>query len=199
MYKAIGICGSPRQNSNTEYYLKVALDTLAGEGVETELVLLADKTINACKADYACWQAKKNECEQRGDDFHEIYHRFIAADAVILGTPTHFAAPYPKLWSFLTRAGFPNMAGFYEPDFKPGPLSRKIGAPLAVDRRTGASNAFSQLLMWLYINDFIIPGNIYWNIGRARAIGDAASDTEGLNEIRHLAHNIAWTLRKIKP
>jgi len=195
--KAVAIGGSPRENSNTEFYLKVALDTLKKEDIDTELILLSDKTIYSCIADYKCWEKKSGECELRGDDFHGVYKKMVDADAIIVGSPTHYGAPHPKLWSLLVRAGFPHMAGFYDPDYKPGPFSRKVGAPITVARRTGATHSFAQLLLWFYINDFIIPGNIYWNVGMARAIGDAQKDEEGIREITNFAKNVAWTLKKI--
>ena len=44
--KVIGICGSPRKGGNTEIMLKRALKAAESKGAETDLILLAGKTIN---------------------------------------------------------------------------------------------------------------------------------------------------------
>jgi len=192
--KALAIGGSQRENSNTEFYLTVALDVLKEKNIDTELILLRNKTIWPCEADYQCWATKSGECELRGDDFHEIYEKMVEADAIIVGSPVNYSAPHPTLWSLLVRAGFPNMSGF--PNYGPGVFSRKVGGPITVARRAGQNFAFAQLLLWFFINDFIIPGSIYWNVGVARSIGDAQKDEEGIRIIKHFAENIAWLLEK---
>lgn len=188
--------GSPRQNSNTQFYLNAALDVLKERGICSELILLRDKTIYPCDADYRCWEAKSGKCELYGDDFHEIYQKMIEADAIIVGSPVHYSAPHPKLWSLLVRAGFPNMFEF--PNYGPGVFSRKVGGPITVARRAGQNFAFAQLLLWFYMNDFIIPGSIYWNVGVARSIGDAQKDEEGMRIVKRFAENIAWLLDRTR-
>lgn len=193
---ALGIVGSPRANSNTEFYVSTALETLKAKGIETRLIGLQGKTILPCEADYKCWSGEVHRCQLQGDDFLEIYEQMVAADAIIVGSPVHYSAPHPKLWSLLVRAGFPNVAGF--PNYGPGVFSRKVGGPITVARRAGQNFAFAQLLLWFHINDFIIPGSIYWNVGVARSIGDAAKDEEGIRIIRRFAENIAWLLEKTR-
>ncbi len=51
--KVIGICGSPRQGGNTEYFTRLALDVLEKEGIETEFISLRDKNISECTGCYA--------------------------------------------------------------------------------------------------------------------------------------------------
>jgi multimeric flavodoxin WrbA len=43
--KVLGISGSPRSGGNTEILVKLALETLAEEGLETEFLSLADRPI----------------------------------------------------------------------------------------------------------------------------------------------------------
>lgn len=193
--RATGIGGSPRENSNTEFYLKVVLDQLKERGIDTDLILLREKTIYPCEADYKCWELKSGKCELYEDDFHKIYQKMVDADAVIIGSPVNYSAAHSKLWSLLVRAGFPQMAEF--PNYGPGVFSKKVGGPITVARRAGQNFAFAQLLLWFYINDFIIPGSIYWNVGVARSIGDAQKDEEGIRIVKHFAENIVWLLDKI--
>ncbi len=193
---ALGIVGSPRAGSNSEFYVSTALETLQAQGIETRMILLRGKTIQPCEADYKCRGAPDHRCQIEGDDFLEIYEQMVAADAIVVGSPVHFSAPHPTLWSLLVRAGFPDKAGF--PNYGPGVFSRKVGGPITVARRAGQNFAFAQLLLWFHINDFIVPGSIYWNVGVARSIGDAAKDEEGIRIIRRFAENIAWLLEKTR-
>lgn len=194
--KALGISGSPRKDGNTEFYLRLALDTLRERNIDTELIPLRGKTIYPCEACYKCWKTKSGKCELEGDDFHGIYEKMVGADAIIVGSPVHYSSAHPTLWSLLVRAGFPSMSG--HPRSAPRTFSRKVGGPITVARRAGQNFAFAQLLLWFYINDFIIPGSIYWNVGVARSIGDAQKDEEGIEIVSRFAENVAWLLEKTR-
>ena len=193
---AIAICGSPRAGSNTRTYLEAALGTLADGGIQTELVALEGRDIRSCKACYACWRSDEAICQLEGDDFREIYRKMVEADAIIVGSPVHYGAVHPDVWSVLVRAGFPGMVG--HPDSPPRPFSRKIGGPITVARRAGQNSALAQLLLWFHINEFIVPGSVYWTVGVARSVGDAGSDTEGLLTVRRFAQNVAWLLERAR-
>lgn len=192
-YKAIGIAGSPRKNSNSGYFVRTALDVLEEKGIETEIIPLHDKSIEPCIACYKCWEEGESlgECKQEtDDDFSEVYKEMEKADAIIVGSPVNFSAVHSKIWSLLTRAGFPN----YTTDT----FTRKIGGPITVARRAGQNFAFAQLLLWFYINDFIIPGSSYWNVGVAgsQAARNASEDQEGIEIVKRFSENIAWLLDK---
>jgi multimeric flavodoxin WrbA len=190
--KALALCGSPRATGNTEIYLQAALGTLRERGVQTELISLHDKTIHSCRACYACWKGRTGVCCVDDDDFPAIYERMLDADALIVGSPVHYSAVHPDLWSVLVRAGFPGMVD--HPHSPPRPFARKIGGPFTVARRAGHNVALAQLLLWFHINEFIIPGSIYWPVGVARSPGDAEADQEGLETAKRFAENIAWLL-----
>ena len=64
--KTIAICGSQRENGNTEFFMRVVLDELASKGVETEFVSLRGKTIQPCRGCYQCLSAGHCTIE---DDF----------------------------------------------------------------------------------------------------------------------------------
>jgi len=190
--RALALCGSPRAGGNTRAYLDAALDVLRGQGVETDLVSLHDKTITSCRACYRCWRSGTGVCQAGGDDFRGIYERMVVADALIVGSPVHYGAVHPDLWSVLVRAGFPGMAG--HPVSAPRPFHRKVGGPITVARRAGHNTALSQLLLWFFINGFIVPGSIYWTVGVARSPGDAVADAEGMATVRAFAESVAWLL-----
>ncbi|PJB60557.1 MAG: flavodoxin family protein, partial [Armatimonadetes bacterium CG_4_9_14_3_um_filter_66_14] len=41
--KVLAVCGSPRRNGNTEGLLRIALEEIEKQGIETELLLLAGR------------------------------------------------------------------------------------------------------------------------------------------------------------
>jgi multimeric flavodoxin WrbA len=84
------------------------------------------------------------------------------------------------------------------PHSGPRLFDRKVGGPITVARRAGQNFALAQLLLWFNLNNFIVPGSMYWNVGTARSIGDAEKDEEGIAIVRQFAENVAWLLKKTK-
>ncbi|MEW6375263.1 MAG: flavodoxin family protein [Thermodesulfobacteriota bacterium] len=191
MMKAIGIAGSFRENSNTEFYVNKALETLKDRKVETELISLREKMIKPCTGCYEC--VKLHRCNIEGDDFDEIFEKMKEADGIIIGSPVYFSSVVPHLMSLLDRAGF---VALWSGRF----FSRKVGGPITVARRAGHNLAFSQLLLWFFINGMIVPGATYWTIGVAGARGarNAQEDEEGIQTVIQFAENMAWLMKKVK-
>jgi len=187
--KAIAICGSPRTNGNTEYFLKTVLTGLEEQGIETEFLPLGDKTIMPCRGCYGCLE--KKQCVIN-DDFEEIYGKMMAADGIIIGSPVYIARPSALLSALLERATFSGRASGRM-------LSGKVGAPVTVARRTGQAFASAELLLWYFINDITIPGSMYWNIGVAGAKGakDAENDLEGVEIMKYFAVNMAKVMKAL--
>lgn len=202
--KVIGFNGSPREKGNTEFLVQTALDQLRKQGFETELIRLGDKKIDQCSGCYGC--VKNKECSIN-DDFTEIFQKMIEADGIILGSPVYHASITPKLKAILDRAGFlgrwvvNEMKGegsTYQ--WKGTAFSGKVVAPITVARRAGQTFAFAQLLLWATVNDTIVVGSNYWNIGVAGTGGkvDADQDTEGIGIVTHMADNMAHVLKQMK-
>lgn len=202
--KVIAICGSPRKGGNTEYFTKLALDVLEKEGIETEFISLRDKNISECTGCYAC--VRERECAIK-DDFQEIFQKMTEADGIILASPVYHASITPKLKSLLDRAGFlcrwvtneMFKEGENSYDWKGTAFSRKVIAPITVARRTGHTFAFSQLLLWATVNDCIVVGSHYWNVGVAGAGGqiNGENDKEGIGIVEHMAENMAYLLKRL--
>lgn len=202
--KVLAICGSPRENGNTEYFTKVVLENLEKEGIETEFVSLINKEIAECTGCYYC--VKNADCEIQ-DDFQDILKKMIEVDAIILASPVYHGSITPKLKSLLDRAGFTGRwlanemkvkSDSYE--WRGTAFSRKLVAPITVARRTGQTFALSQLMLWATVNDCIVVGSNYWNMGSAGTSGkrDAENDKEGIGIMGHLAENLAYMLNVIE-
>ena len=202
--KVVGICGSPRRGGNTEFATQYTLDRIAEKGIETELIRLCEVDVHYCTACYDCVKAKK--CTIK-DDFEDIFKKVEAADGLIMASPAHHGSVTPLLKSLMDRLGFsgrwrdnPMVATDTAYKFKGTPFSGKVGAPITVARRAGTTSAFSDLLLWYTVNDFIVVGSSYWNMilaGKGGAF-DAANDTEGLANLDHLAENMANLIIKLK-
>lgn len=202
--KVLGICGSPRIEGNTEYFINITLNELAKHGIETELVRLAEKEVKPCRGCYGCINAKK--CVQENDDFDEIFAKMLEAEGIIIGSPVYNSAATPNIKALLDRSGFVarwivnSMKEKSESyDWKGTAFSGKVAAPITVARRSGHSFAFAQLLLSLTVCDFIVVSSNYWNVGVAGKCGarDAGSDTEGIGIMKHLAENMAYVLKKL--
>ncbi|HBW35259.1 flavodoxin family protein [Desulfosporosinus sp. BICA1-9] len=202
--KVIGFNGSPREKGNTEFLVETALEQLRKQGFETELVRLGDKNIDQCSGCYSC--VEKKECSIN-DDFAELFQKMIEADGIILGSPVYHASIPPKLKALLDRAGFLGRWVVNEMksedstyQWKGTAFSGKVVAPITVARRAGQTFAFAQLLLWATVNDTIVVGSNYWNVGVAGTGGkvDADQDTEGIGIITHMADNMGYVLKKLK-
>ena len=159
-------------------------------GLETELISLRGKELKPCNGCYDC--VKKGYCTIEGDDFDEILAKMREAEGIILGSPVYLSSVVPQMMSLLARATF---VAYWNDKFFTG----KVGGPITVARRAGHNVAFSQLLLWFFINGITVPGSTYWNVGMAGAGGarDAEKDEEGLATVTNFANNMATLMKKI--
>ena len=188
--KTIGIAASFRPDSNTLQYVKKTLATLEENGVETELISLRGKEIKPCNGCYDC--VKKGRCTIKGDDFNDIIEKMKTAEGLILGSPVYLSSVVPQMMALLARATF---VAYWNDKF----FSGKIGGPVTVARRAGHCMAFSQLLLWFFLNGVTVPGSTYWNVGMAGTGGarDAQNDEEGLATVTHFANNMVGLMKKL--
>lgn len=190
MMKVVAINGSPRSDGNTFRMIRLVLDSLNAEGIETELVQLSGKTINGCIACYGCFQNRNRKCAVTNDDFNMVFEKMDAADGLILASPTYFADVTTELKAVIDRGGFVARAN--------GNLFRhKAGAAVVVMRRAGGMHAFDTINHLFQISQMFIVGSTYWNIALGRDAGDADSDTEGCSTMQELGKSMAFLLKKL--
>ena len=189
--KVIAFNGSARRNGNTAILVREVFSELQDEGIDTEMVQLAGKTIRGCTACGKCFENKNKRCAIDNDFANECIEKMVEADGIILASPTYFADVTAEIKALIDRAGYVSRAN---PDI----LRRKIGAAIVAVRRTGAIHAFDTLNHFFLISEMIVPGSSYWNIGIGRAIGEVEQDEEGLETMRTLGRNMAWLLKKVR-
>jgi multimeric flavodoxin WrbA len=188
--KVLAINGSARKAGNTAILLRHVMDELEKEGIETELVELAGKTIHGCKACYVCSKNQDNQCSHKKDDLNAVLDKMVEADGFLIGSPTYFADVTAEIKALIDRSGMVARAN--------GNLfSRRVAAPVVAVRRAGSIHAIDTINHYLSITGMIIPGSTYWNMGMGRDKGEVESDQEGLQTMANLGRNMAWLMKKI--
>lgn len=110
--KVIAINGSPRKKWNTAMMLEKAIEGVASQGAETNLIHLYDLTFKGCISCFAC---KTRDGKSYGkcavkDDLTPVYAEIKGADAIILGSPIYFGDVTGQLRSFMERLLYPYLA-----------------------------------------------------------------------------------------
>jgi multimeric flavodoxin WrbA len=189
---AIAINGSPRKGGNTEILCKKVLEPLNDAGWKTELVQVGGKNFRGCMACFKCLENKDQQCAVKNDGFNDVMAKMIEADAIILGSPTYFAALNADIKALIDRSGFVALAN--------GGLFRgKIGAAVAAVRRAGAVHVFDSINHMFMMSQMIVPGSTYWNLGVGMDKGEVNNDPEGLNNMLNLGETIAWLGKAMAP
>jgi multimeric flavodoxin WrbA len=189
---AIAVNGSPRKGGNTEILLKRVLEPLAKAGWETELVQVGGQKIRGCQACYKCFERKNGQCAMDNDVFNPVVEKLLRADAMIFGSPTYFTDVSAEMKALLDRAGLVALANGRA-------FKGKIGAAVVAVRRGGATHVYDTINHMFLMNQMIIPGSVYWNMGYGRDKGEVEGDAEGLGNMKNLGQVIAWLGQAIKP
>ena len=180
---------SPRPNGNTSMIIEEAFKTLEKAGIETRMVQVGRMKLSGCRACYKCRENADGHCVL-DDGCNDLLDIMYASDGILLGSPTYFADVTAECKALIDRAGYVSMANG-------GLLKRKVGAPVIAVRRGGQIHAFETIVNFMYINQMVIPGSCYWNMGIGRNPGDVLEDEEGLRTMRVLGENMAWLLKRV--
>ena len=184
MPKVLLINGSPKEKGCTYTALKEIADTLANEGVESEIFHVRSDTPGCRDCGYC---AKKGRCSIK-DDVNAVADRLDEFDAIVLGSPVYYAGPSGQVCAFADRLFYSNadhMAG-------------KLGAAVVSCRRGGASAAFDRLNKYFTVCNMPVVPSQYWNQVHGFTPDDVHRDLEGLQTMRTLARNMAWLLKCIE-
>ncbi len=189
--RIVAFNGSPRKDGNTVQSLKLVLEELSRHGIDTEIINIAEKPLQGCRACAVCAEKKNRQCVITSDSLNYYLGKMIDADGIIIGSPVYFSNITPEVKALIDRAGYVSRANG-------NLLSRKVGASVVVMRRAGATFAFSAINFFFLGQEMVVPGADYWNLGLGRAPGDVMSDTEGVDTFRTLGRNMAWLLERVK-
>jgi multimeric flavodoxin WrbA len=188
--KVVAFNGSARKDGNTAILVRHVFAELEKEGIETEMVQLAGQTIRGCTACGLCSKNKNQRCAVDSDIVNSCIERMLAADGIILASPTYFADVTSEMKALIDRSGFVARAN--------GDMfQRKVGAAVVAVRRAGAIHALDSINHFFLIGQMLIPGSSYWNLGIGRNKGEVEKDEEGLKTMQTLGQNLAWLLKEI--
>jgi len=189
--KVLAINGSARKGGNTSILLRYVLKELETEGIATELVELSGTQLHGCLSCRKCASRRDGMCAQAGDLGNALIRKMAVADGILFGSPTYVSDLSPEIKALMDRACMVAKAN-------DGMFRHKLGAAVVSVRRAGAIHTFDSLNNFFLINEMIIPGSSYWNIGFGREIGDVEQDEEGIATMRTLGKNMAWLLQTLK-
>jgi multimeric flavodoxin WrbA len=188
--KVVAFNASARKNGNTAILLNTVMEELKTEGIRTELVQLAGKPLQGCRACYKCFAKKNRRCVVTKDILNDCIAKMEEADGILLGSPTYFSDVSASMRALIERAGFVGRANDYM-------LKRKVGAAVVAVRRAGGIQAFDSINLFLHYMQMVMPGSSYWSIGVGRDPGDVVKDAEGIQTMQTLGRNMAWLLKKL--
>ena len=187
--KVVAVNGSPKENGNTAQALQVLLGEVHKKDIETELVTVGNKMIHGCIGCGKCRDVKNGKCIAFPNDLvNELLPKLVAADAIVLGSPTYFAGINGTMKSFLDRV-------FYVASGNGGQFRLKYGASVVVLRRGGGTAAFDELNKYLQISEMTIASGCYWSAVHGRVPGEVQQDLEGLRLLRVQGRNLAYLLQ----
>jgi len=182
--KVLLVNGSPHRAGNVSLALDELRRTFVAEGVAVENVEISIKRVSGCLGCYAC--GKLGRCVV-DDLVNEAAEKFKAADGMVVASPVYYASPNGTLVSFLDRL-------FLSTKFD---KRMKVGASVAVARRSGCSATFDVLNKYFTISGMPIASSQYWNSVHGGAPGEASEDAEGLQTMRTLARNMTFLMKSI--
>ncbi|MBP1755366.1 MAG: hypothetical protein H6Q59_1764 [Firmicutes bacterium] len=180
--KVIAINGSPKPKGNTYMALKTVCDELEQQGIETEILHVGNMDLKGC---IGCGRCSEGHCVFSDEKLRAIVDQVHAADGIILGSPVYYASIAGTMKSFLDRLFYPGGGRF----------RLKVGASIAVPRRSGGVTTFDQLNNYFLISEMMIAPSYYWNVIHGGAPGEITQDAEGMSVLKNLANNMSWMIK----
>ena len=110
------------------------------------------------------------------------------ADGIIVGSPVYWASPTGQIIEFMDKLC--SLAGkdmLYNP-----------GAAVASARRAGTTATLDVLTKYFAFHQMPIISSNYWNMVHGNTPEEVKQDEEGLQIMRVLGKNMAWTLKCIE-
>ncbi|HJO92807.1 MAG TPA: flavodoxin family protein [Victivallales bacterium] len=189
--KVIAINGSPRKNGNTSVLIQTVFEELNREGIETEEINIGKTNFKGCIACNKCWKTRDGRCAIPDHNFNEIVDKLREADGIILGSPVYLGDVSGQMKTFMDRVSYASTGA--------GEIfKRKVGASIAAARRQGTIPTINTLNSFFSSSQMIIVSSNYWNFGLGMIEGEVNSDAEGLQTMRNLGKNMAWTMKSLQ-
>lgn len=185
--KVLLLNGSPHAHGCTDTALREIAATLAEEGVDSRIVHI-ESSVHACMACGFCKKQPSPRCVYDGDSLNELLAEIDDYDALVIGSPVHYASASGAVTAFCDRLFYAAAAH----------LAGKPGAAVASARRAGTTATLDQLNKYFTINQMPVVSSQYWNMVHGNTPEETRQDAEGMQIMRTLARNMVWLLRCIE-
>ncbi len=185
--KALLLNGSPQKNKSTYTALQQIARGLEDGDIKHEIVWLGASPIKPCVACGVC--GKTQRCAFGDEDgVNALIDAIQAADALVIGSPVHFAGMNGSLKAALDRIYFAAASTFA---FKPAGV-------VVCARRGGTTSALDQILKYPLYAQMPVVSSFYWTMVHGRDGEEVLKDEEGVQCAYQLGANMAWLLKSIE-
>ena len=185
--KVLLINGSPHIHGCTHRALSEVSYALNADGIDTEIIHIGNQPIRGCQACGMCRKSNLGLCIFGDDPVNVIIKKMEKCDAMIVGSPVHFAGPTGAMTSLMDRLFYATL-GF----------PHKLAASVVTCRRAGATTALDQLNKYFMFNNMPVISSVYWNMAFGNTPQEIEQDQEGLLIMRTLGHNMAYYLKAME-
>lgn len=185
--KVLMINGSCNEQGCTYTALSEVAKVLNNEGIETEIIQLGKAAYRDCIGCGAC-RKLNNRCVFNDDIINQIIEKAEKADGFVFGSPVYYAHPSARLQAVLDRVFYAGSSVFA---FKPG-------AAVVSARRAGTTASLDVINKYFTISQMPVVSSSYWNNVHGISAEQVSEDTEGLQTMRNIGHNMAWMLKCIE-
>ena len=183
--RVVIINGSPKAEGNTSIAVRKMTGIFAENGIQTDVFRIGSDDIRGC---IACGTCRKEGRCVFSDAVNEIAERFENAEGLVVASPVYYASANATLIACLDRL-------FYSTPFD---KTMKVGAAVAVARRSGCSATYDELNKYFTISGMPVASSCYWNSVHGGAPGEAEEDLEGLQTVRTLARNMVFLMKSVE-
>lgn len=182
--KTLLINGSPHQHGCTYTALSEVAKALGEEGMDSEILWIGNDAVRGCIGCHGC--AKNGaRCVFTEDRVNEAIDKMASCDALIIGSPVHYAAAGGAITAFMDRMFYAGGAA----------MRSKVGAAVVSARRAGTTATLDQLQKYFLISGMPIAASQYWPMVHGSAPEDVLRDEEGMQIMRLLGKNVAWMVK----
>jgi len=183
--KVLMINGSPHQRGCTDQALSLVAESLHEAGIETDVFWINNEPMASCSACMKC--SRTGRCIHQ-DQVNEFLDRAADYDGFVFGSPVHFASATGKITTFLDRV-------FYAARNQRELFAFKPAAVVVSARRAGTTATLDQLNKYLMYMEMTVVTSRYWNMVHGFTPEEVMQDVEGVQIMRTLGRNMAWSLR----
>ena len=183
--KVLLLNGGPHERGCTDTALREVAKALEAHGIETEMFHVGVKPVAGC---IACAKCRDTGVCIFDDGVNALAARLDEFDALVVGSPVYYGQPagaFLALWQRICFAGT---------EF----VKAKPAASVAVCRRGGSTAAYQCMNMPFEMLSCPVVTSQYWNVVFGREPGECERDTEGMQTMRTLGHNMAWLLKNLR-